>query len=274
MEQWRKSRIRQHCRVKAGFFSVAGGVSQRMMKITADRGFTLSESVVALAVGMILLLAIYGAVNMAQKSTTGIERKVVAQQDARIALEIMALEIRMASYNMSLNNSVWVDPSTCVPGSPASRGIRGATRNSITIEMDIDDSGGVGDAGNEIIAYQYLSGTSELRITRETLRCPGPTTSSPQPFLGAAESETASRSVRVINDELNLPVFRYYDGAGTELFPTAGDQSSVPNIRRVNITIAVETADIDPASGQRRRLIYGTSVIPKNHGISVNTATP
>jgi hypothetical protein len=78
----------------------------------------------------------------------------------------------------------------------------------------------------------------------------------------------------VINETLNLPLFRYFDGAGAELFPTAGDQSSVPNIRRINITIAVETADIDPTSGQRRRLIYGTSVIPKNHGITVNTATP
>jgi type II secretory pathway pseudopilin PulG len=245
-----------------------------MMKRTADRGFTLSESVVALAVGMLLLLAIYGAVNMAQRSTTGIERKVVAQQDARIALEIMAMELRMASYNMSMDNSVWVDPATCAAGSPVSRGVRSATANSITVEMDIDDSGGVGDNGNEIISYQYLSGTSELRITRETLRCPGPTTSSPQPFLGATEAGPAARTVRVINGTLNLPLFRYFDGADAELFPTAGDQSSVPNIRRINITIAVETADIDPASGQRRRLIYGTSVIPKNHGISVNTATP
>ncbi len=245
-----------------------------MMKRTADRGFTLSESVVALAVGMLLLLAVYGAVNMAQLSTTGIERKVVAQQDARIALEIMAMELRMASYNMSMDDSVWVDPAACVAGSPVSRGVRSATTNSITVEMDIDDSGGVGDNENEIISYQYLSGTSDLRITRETLRCPGPTTGGAQPFLGATEAEPAARTVRVINGTLNLPLFRYFDGADAELFPTAGDQSSVPNIRRINITIAVETADIDPASGQRRRLIYGTSVIPKNHGISVNTATP
>ncbi len=255
-----------------------------MMKRTADRGFTLSESVVALAVGMLLLLAVYGAVNMAQRSTTGIERKVVAQQDARIALEIMAMELRMASYNMFLNNAIWTAPTNCVAGRPGFRGIRDATANSITIEMDIDDDKDIGnddageDAGNKIISYAYLSGTTDLRITRETqgqnkndCSCGA---GGAQPFLGAPEAEPAARTVRVINKTLSLPLFRYFDGADSELFPTEGNQLPVPNIRRINITIAVETADIDPASGQRRRLIYGTSVIPKNHGISVNTATP
>jgi hypothetical protein len=183
-----------------------------------------------------------------------------------------------------MDNAIWTAPTNCVAGRPGFRGIRDATANSITIEMDIDNDEDIGndcvgeDAGNEIISYAYLSGTTDLRITRETqgqnkndCSCGA---GGAQPFLGATEGGPAARTVRVINETLNLPLFRYFDGAGAELFPTAGDQSSVPNIRRINITIAVETADIDPTSGQRRRLIYGTSVIPKNHGITVNTATP
>lgn len=246
-----------------------------MKTIASKGGFTLAETVVALAVGMLILLAIYSAVNMAQRSTTGIERKVVAQQDARVALGIMALELRMASYKSSLDNAIWVDPDTCTPDTPAARGIRNATANSITIEMDADDSESIGNAEHEIIAYQYLSGSTDQRITRETIRCPhDPTSSSPQSLLGAAESEAASRTVRVINGTQNVPVFRYFDGAGAELFPTAGDQSRVPNIRQITITLVVETADIDPATNQKRKLIYGTTVTPKNHGISINTSTP
>jgi type II secretory pathway pseudopilin PulG len=229
----------------------------------AQRGFTLAETLVALIVGMIMLLAIYSVVNMAQKSATGIEKKVVAQQDARIALEIMALEIRMASYSSFADNSIWVNPATCAAESPVLRGIRDATVNSITIEMDIDNSNVIGDAGNEIITYNYLSGGTDLRITRETISCPGPTASGAQPFLGSSESDLSSTGVRVINGSLHLPLFRYYDGAETEIFPTTADQSMLPNIRRIGITIAVETLD-----KEKRTLIYGTSVVPKNHGIS------
>jgi hypothetical protein len=74
--------------------------------------------------------------------------------------------------------------------------------------------------------------------------------------------------VRVINGSLNIPLFRYFDGTGTEVFPVTGDQSPVPDIRRVEIILAVETADVDPGTNQKRKLIYGTSVILKNHGIS------
>ena len=239
-----------------------------------EKGFTLVETIAAIAIAMIMMTSIYAAINMAQKSTTGIEHKVVAQQDARVALEIMAMEIRMASYDMALNRGIWVDPATCVAGTPAARGIREATSGTLAVEMDIDDSGVVGDSPNEIIRYAYLSGDTDLRITRGTVRCPGPTTGGAQPFLGAPEGGTDSRTVRVINQTVNVPVFRYYDGAGTEIFPTAGDQTSVPNIRRIDITLAAETEDIDPGTQQRRRMIYGTSVIPKNHGITVNTATP
>jgi type II secretory pathway pseudopilin PulG len=242
-------------------------------------GFTLVETIAAMAIAMIMLLSIYGVINMAQKSTTGIDRKVVAQQDTRVALELMALEIRMASYDASLNTGIWVDPDTCVAGTPTARGIRGATSGTLTVEMDIGPTGSegtIGDWPNEIIRYGYLSGGDDLRITRETIRCSavGRTTSGAQPFLGAPAGGTDARSVRVINQTVNVPVFRYYDGAGTEVFPTAGNQTAVPNIRRIEITLVVETEEIDPASKQRRRIIYGTSVTPKNHGLTVNTATP
>jgi prepilin-type N-terminal cleavage/methylation domain-containing protein len=246
-----------------------------------ENGFTLVETLAATAIGLIMLLSIYGAINMAQKSTTGIDQKVVAQQDARVALELMATEIRMASYDLTLSSSIWVDPATCVVdvGTPVPlrrKGIREATPTTLTVEMDINDSGAVGDASNEIISYAYLSGDSDLRITRETVRCPtsGRTASGAQPFLGASAGGTAPRTVRVINQTVNVPVFRYYNGRGTEIFPTAGDQTAVPNIRRIDITLAAETEDIDPATKERRRIIYGTSVITKNHGITVNTASP
>lgn len=95
------------------------------------RGFTLIEILVATAVSMIMLAAIGMAIQSAQRSTGGIERKVTAQQDVRSALELMAIEIRMASYNPTVapNASIWLDANCAPATNPAYRGIQGATAN-------------------------------------------------------------------------------------------------------------------------------------------------
>ena len=83
------------------------------------------------------------------------------------------------------------------------------------------------------------------------------------PFLGDMPGDP--RAVRVINTAA-VPVFRYYDAQGTEI-TAAGLPAGIPNIARIDITVWVETEDIDPNSGQRRRMIYSTNVIPRNHVI-------
>jgi hypothetical protein len=44
--------------------------------------------------------------------------------------------------------------------------------------------------------------------------------------------------------------------------------AQIPNIRRIEIVLLVESADVDPSTGQPRRMAYSTSVVPRNHGIS------
>ena len=81
------------------------------------------------------------------------------------------------------------------------------------------------------------------------------------------------RSVRVINDAngngvfdaaTDIPVFTYFDGAGNQI-PFASLPANIPNIRRIDITLQVETDEITPDTGQRRKMIYSTSVIVRNH---------
>lgn len=250
------------------------------------KGFTLVELVVAMGVTVVLMGAVYMAVNAAQRHSSAIERKVAAQQDVKPVLDLMAMEIGMASYNPNCASGIWLNPTTCaaVAAIPNYKGIQEATANSITVEMDItnppdgsgdctatDGNGSLGDC-NEIIRYEYLFGATDLRITRETIRCASGTrtTGGAQPFLGAASGNI--RAVRVINNTAGtgntaIPVFRYFDGTETEIFPTTADQTPIPNIRRIDITLAVETENVDPNTNQRRRLIYSTSVIPRNHAI-------
>jgi prepilin-type N-terminal cleavage/methylation domain-containing protein len=231
----------------------------------AMRGFTLVELMIAMGVTMGLMVAVYLAVNSAQRHSSAIERKVTAQQDIKPALDLMAMEIGMASYNPTFASNLWVNPTGACTAASANqnyRGIQEATINAIVVEMDIGGSGGDGDGmlgdPNEVIRYAY--DTANLYITRE-INCGGG-----QPFLGDTAASGNPRTVRVINGTLGIPVFRYFDGAGAEI-TSAGLPAGIPDIRRIDIVLAVETEHIDPNTGQRRRLIYSTSVIPRNHGI-------
>jgi len=223
------------------------------------KGFTLIEIVMALFVGLLLLGVIYISVVSGQRSSVAIERKTVAHQDARAILEIMATEIAMASFNPTFASNVWRDPGNCVniSANQAYKGIQAAAAISITLQMDIRESSAVGDSPNEVIGYVY--DFANERLTRE-VNCGGAL-----PFLGDVPGN--ARSVRVINQTLGIPMFRYFDGLGSEIAAGALPDS-IPNIRRIEITLAVETEMVTPDTGTRRKMIYSTSVIPRNHAIS------
>lgn len=244
------------------------------------RGFTLVELLVALMVCIIIIGAIYAAVTTGQRSSAAMLQKVVAHEDARAALELMATDLQMASFNPTRAPNIWLAPTgscTAVSGNPNARGIQEATATSIAVEMDIggstspDPSGIIGDFPNEVIRYAYLPDAANQRITRST-NC-----GTAQPFLGS--SVAGQKTVRVINDVNgngtmdagDLPVFRYYTALGTEI-PVANflNPATSPNIRdiaRIEITLSVETEDVAADTGQRRQMIYSTSIIPRNHVI-------
>lgn len=227
------------------------------------RGFTLVELVMAVAVGLVILAAVLSAVVEGQRSAAGIERKVTTGQDARIALEIMGAEIRMASYNPLFTAGLWVNPASCsIAADQGRRGIQEAMATALTIQMDLDPDGFCGSSPNEIIRYVY-DGPSG-RITRETIRCTAGrrTSSGAQPFLGPIPSNAAVKTLRVVNGA--TPLFRYYDGTGAEIVNLPAE---IPRIRRIEIALVVESADADPRTGQPRRIAFSTSVVPKNHGV-------
>jgi prepilin-type N-terminal cleavage/methylation domain-containing protein len=235
-------------------------------RLNDSRGFTLAELVMAIAVGVVLLAAVSTAIVSGQRSSTGIERKVTTNQDARAALELMAAEIRMASFNSTFEPNLWRDPAIATRREPELRGIQEATATAITVEMDIESpnpSRTCGDIDGEIIRYAYDAVNS--RITRENVRCPGGRNAANEmPFLGPIAGQPEVRTVEVVNNA--LPVFRYFDGTGAEI-PHANLPNDIPRIRRIEIALLVRSADVDPTSGQRRQMAYSTSVIPRNHGI-------
>jgi prepilin-type N-terminal cleavage/methylation domain-containing protein len=221
-----------------------------------ERGFTLVEILLALFIGLLLLATVYFSVISGQRASKGIESKVVAQQDVRAVLEVMAAEIGMASYNPSFAPNIWTNPPY--------RGIQPVPNpappsfftmdTAISVQMDLDENGVLGGA-NETITYVYDA--ANQRVTRDT-------GGGAQPFLG--DTPGNPRSVRVVNSAVGIPLFRYFDVGGNEI-ALADLPNNILLIRRIEITLAVDTEDIDPNTRTRRRMTYTTSVIPRNHGI-------
>lgn len=228
--------------------------------VKKDNGFSLVEILIALSVGSLVVLSIYALLEAVQRSTVGLERKVSAHQDTRAALELMAQEIRMASFNPTSVEGIWRKyTATCgeFSGTQSYRGIQEATDNSITVEMDINENQTIAvpndNNPSEIIRYNY----SNKFISRRTNCDP-----TPEPFLG--DSSSGSRFVRVVNDEAGIAIFKYYNGKNA-LISESNLPAKIPDIRRIEITLIVETEDIDPNTNQRKRMTYSTSVIPRNH---------
>jgi len=259
-----------------------------------DRGFTLVEILFALFVGLMLLGATYVAMTSGHQSSASVERKVAAQQDIRAALQTMGMEIAMASYNPHYMGNLWTDLPAVGGGTQVScsgsanqtfKGIREATPTSITVEMDTGENNQVGDTVGEIIRYSYDS--ANQLITRETPVCGNSRNAADgQAFLGEDPATGLPRTVRVINNNpansarniVNghgaVAVFRYYNGKtdalnpyGTEIYP--GENSAViPQIRRIDIILAVETNEVEPTTRARRQMTYSTSMLVRNHALS------
>jgi prepilin-type N-terminal cleavage/methylation domain-containing protein len=226
-------------------------------------GFTLVELMIALGIAMGIGLTLYFSINMAQRSSTSVSRKVITQQDARTVLDIMAMEIRMTSLNMTMSRTIWNAIPTTGCGSmgnivpwPANKGLQVAGPNTILIAMDLGGriepgganvpSGIIGDAPSEYIEYALGTNT----ITRN-VSCGGD-----NDILGGEDLSTTVR-----NGGLGIPLFQYYNSAGNIT-------ANIPQIRRVRITIVADTRSPDALTGQAKRMTYTTDVLVKNHVFS------
>ena len=258
-----------------------------MKDFMKDEGFTLVEILMAVFIGLILLGAVYISMNSGQRSSAGVERKVAAQQDVRSALEVMAMEISMASFNPNfMPAGIWrntpvggaapapfngTPACTAASANQAYKGIQEATPLSLTVEMDITQDGIIGPGNNEIIRYAYDGAESIFRYI-----CRGDGTIDTSSILGGDTGAVeGTRTVRVKNDTMginngkglgNPAIFRYYDGKNpaTELYPDT-TPTDIAKIRRIDIALGVETEEVDPNTHQKKQMIYSTSVLVRNH---------
>lgn len=174
-----------------------------------ERGFTLVELMIGLAISMILMGVAASIFNVQRKSCSLQEQVTGMQQNVRAAMDMMIREVRMAGYEPSGINTEFV-------------GIGTHTTTLLQILADLDGDGTTAGT-HEDITYCYYN-ANDATYPREIKRKTGDSTF--QPFA----------------QDIDGCAFLYYDGNGVAT-------STASSIRQIRITITGRTAKVAPNLG-------------------------
>ncbi len=184
-----------------------------------DDGVTLIEQMMSLAIGSVMIIALYGFYNAQLSHTLAQETKTATLEDARGALDIIVRDLK--------NAGAWADGKA-----PAETGsgddpqgdadvvcnrVYAATATMIHVQMDLNGNGTCADTmPRENVRYELTGPTatcSGTRIIRRNGDC----------LVANVTTPAAGK------------LFRYFDALGADL----GDAPPPESIKRVRIAFGV-----------------------------------
>lgn len=239
------------------------------MKMTkrSERGFSLIEMMMVLAILTLVMGVTMKAINDVQKRARTEEAKVDLNQESREFVDQIVRDLHQSGYPTS-------GMYTTAPGAQSSayaQGITAGDQTSIQFEGDVD-----GDGIVDIVNYQLITdatvapgGQCPCILRRSQVK---KINGGPQPAplyntevdqvinsAGGGASWVIAGSFLVQNNPNTTvandtyyaqykthPIFRYFNISGTELVPPIADFTQVKSIR---VTVATITRQADPVTG-------------------------
>jgi prepilin-type N-terminal cleavage/methylation domain-containing protein len=218
-----------------------GGTMMKKTKIKSkknNKGFSLVELLVAVAISACVLTAICSLYVSSDKVYTAQNQIAQAQQDARAGLDILGREIRMAGF-IAPGDRIAINTDAGLPVSDGvDESLEEATPIAITFEVDTDN-----DGVTEAVRYAYNPNPAALEITRQEWA-----------WNGAGWQEWTDAIANPLGAQTIIPNVTactfVYDtdadpGNGTLAAPLTATQRAT--VRVVTITIEVRTARTDPS---------------------------
>ncbi len=202
-----------------------------------NRGFTLVELLVAMATGIVVIGAIYALYTYFLRTSEGQDKLIEIQQEARVAMERLAKEIRAAGCYY--RNTPIIT----------------ATSTQFEFESDIDPDP---NQGPWKIKYE-LDATN-----KEILRSSA---------LWNGTSYGSYSTAQDIAGHITGLQFTYYDENGTVITAPVNSQANRDRIRRVDIQITAQTDNPNPATKTVDTITLTTSVYTRCMGVQQSTDT-
>ena len=208
---------------------------------TDQRGVSIMEMLVTLAVGSILLAAIFGALDYSVKANGKVQDRVDSAQRGRAAMELITRQLR---------SQICLGPGyPAIPVTPSSDG------NSITFFTDLGgDTGFGGNNGNggsgklQRRTITYSSGT----VYETDYSVGGVIPTAPIFTLVRSNWVLADKLTQAVDPVTNqvIPFFRYFGFTPSPVLPNKWLNSTAPSLLR-----------LEPRAWRRRRTT--TSLAPQ-----------
>ena len=151
--------------------------------LRGQAGFTLVELMVAMSIFLLILVGIFQVFDPSHRAYQASERKLDVQQNARVAMDRMARQIRMAGYfpeNIDTNSA-----------NDLANSIQVATESALAVAGDLDGTG-----ASQI--YTFCRDASGLRRV--------------QGAIGAGASYTCANG-QLMAESVTALAFAYFDAA-------------------------------------------------------------
>ncbi|MFQ5960969.1 MAG: PilW family protein [Candidatus Methylomirabilales bacterium] len=214
---------------------------------SGEGGFSLAEVLVAATIGTIVMLGLYLLYDVNQATFIRGEQQTDLQQNARIGMDRIVRELRLAGS----------DPSGVLTGGPAIPGgqanctnpppgtpqaIENAEATCIRFYADVDATGPI---GTERVEYSYDAAAGVLRRRQW-------------------DAAGASNGAQPLAERVTALTLTYYNEMGTVL-PTPVAAGSLDDIRRISVLIRTE----DTQTGRvPNPFTLRGEVRPRNLGLS------
>jgi type IV pilus assembly protein PilW len=202
-------------------------------------GFTLVELMVAMALGLIVLGAMYSVFTIQNKHFSNQEQIVEMQQNARMAIDIISREIRMAGYNPRKTTNLFTFKI-------ADSYDRKTDHHSVAFTSDYSGGGGENYDDNEQIAFRVEGGVLQ-------------------------RFSTGSVHWQPLMENIDVLEFTYTLNDGTVVAPPSDPTAAqVLTIAKVKIKVTAKAAKADPGytdptnNDHYRRYTLTASVTPRN----------
>jgi len=187
-----------------------------MIRKFQRKGFTLVETLVAVAIGSMIFLAVFNFGQGIFSFNTSAQGNLSAQSDGRQVLKSMVKELRSAS-----------------PSNLGSYPISLANATALTFFVDLD-----GDGYKEQVRY-FLSGNELKRgVIKPTI---GP------PLVYNPANEQISTMIHDINNGIS-PIFDYFDSNYTGTSAPLAQPVQITKVRLVRVTLIIDKDPNRPPS--------------------------
>jgi type II secretory pathway pseudopilin PulG len=253
-----------------------------------ETGFTLMETMMALAVLVSILAVVFGHIANLQRVYKAEETKVDATQEVRTFFDSLEREVHQAGYPGKNTFAPGVLNATPDNDPREASGLVSLTKWDLWFEGDVD-----GDGTVKSVRYTLLDGAGNVAGAASTCPCTLQRTvivkGNGVPNTQISAADITAKGVAVLNNVVNsgdgggnalaltgsfraglsyntfysayksAPIFQAFDGVNNQV-PLPATAATLPTIRRIVVTANVLTTYIDTRTGTRAPLTMTTTI--------------